>query len=223
VAEALAGLRTRRRQLGRQREEEEERRERERRAAAAQQRQPGAPSAESAEAEYERLVGEKAALKQRLRAFDTAFAEQHGRQPSKQEKEHLRPQYQRYHDLKALIDAADERRKKQGAAEAAGAGVSGLAAATAVAAAVAGGKATAAVAAAGPASDLASIRAEKRSLQHFLRDYEKTFERQNGRKVKYVKDIAPVLDKYQQYKRLKAELARLDPAAAGGDKDDVGF
>ena len=65
--------------------------------------------AESASAldKLARLRAEKSALKQRLRAYDTKFAKEHDRPPSKADKEHLRPQYQRYHDLKDMIVALE--------------------------------------------------------------------------------------------------------------------
>ena len=54
------------------------------------------------------LRDEKAALKRRLRQFDVNFSAQHGgRNPAKAEKEHLRPQYARYHELKAVIADAE--------------------------------------------------------------------------------------------------------------------
>jgi len=54
------------------------------------------------------LRDEKASLKRRLRQFDIDFAGTHGgAAPSKADKEHLRPQYTRYHELKAVIAEAE--------------------------------------------------------------------------------------------------------------------
>ena len=50
------------------------------------------------------------------------------------------------------------------------------------------------------------LRAEKRRLQGFLRDYERAFEAREGRKVQFVRDISGVLDHYQRYKMLKGIL-----------------
>lgn len=56
----------------------------------------------------QQLRDEKASLKRRLRAFDVDFANTHGgRAPTKAEKEHLRPDYTRYHELKNLITEAE--------------------------------------------------------------------------------------------------------------------
>lgn len=76
------------------------------------------------------------------------------------------------------------------------------------------------------------LKLEKRRLQQWLRDYERTFESREGRKasvegcaytaslrclqeqclprqVQFVRDIAPVLEQYQRYKHLKTLLKEL--------------
>lgn len=54
-----------------------------------------------------------------------------------------------------------------------------------------------------------ALRTEKKKLQAQLREYEKEFLNRNGRSVKYVKDINPVMSKYTRYKALKAQLKEL--------------
>lgn len=49
------------------------------------------------------LRAEKSSLKAALRDFDAQFTAATGRPPAKQDKEHLRPMYARYHELKAMI------------------------------------------------------------------------------------------------------------------------
>jgi len=51
-------------------------------------------------AHYRYLIAQKKDLKRLLKRFDEEFCATHGRQPKKADKEVLRPQYQRYHDLK---------------------------------------------------------------------------------------------------------------------------
>ena len=51
-------------------------------------------------AHYRYLSAQKKQLKRELKRFDEDFLAQTGRQPRKSDKEALRPQYQRYHDLK---------------------------------------------------------------------------------------------------------------------------
>lgn len=243
------------------------------------------------------LKAEKAALKSKLRAYDVSFQEKNGRPPSKAEKEHLRPLYQRYHDLKALITAAEAAVAAAGAAPASanansnrpaateaaapaqaasrassagvaaaaeaatpassravaasqgvaasGSGSAPAAAPAAAAAAEAEAKAAAAGdgggdmamgdggsaadseasaaaraalrAQASTSSGLAELRAEKKKLQHFLRDFERGFEKREGRKVRYLKDIAPVAGEYRRYKDLKAVLKEKDGSSGAGD------
>jgi hypothetical protein len=248
------------------------------------------------------LRDEKAALKRRLRQFDADFAAAHSRPPHKAEKEHLRPAYTRYHELKGLIqDLEDSTGSARGRdadspppPSSAAAGGSSRAAASSSAAAPAPQASSSAGAAAslssstgaaakarpssagsagsgggsapppearlrsdsgasgigldaddaddvGPGSGAAGggggsgggvfgnsggggpkdaataervgqLRGEKKRLQSALRDYEKDFAARHGRPVKFVKDIAPVMEKYTRYKQLKAQLKELGAA-----------
>jgi hypothetical protein len=54
---------------------------------------------------YLLLLQSKRDLKKKLKTFDEDFLASHGRMPRKQDKEVMRPYYQRYHDLKDEIDA----------------------------------------------------------------------------------------------------------------------
>jgi hypothetical protein len=68
-----------------------------------------AAAATSVRAKLAQLKAEKSSLKQQLRTFDARWAAEHGgRQPSKADKEHLRPHYQRYHDLKGMITTLEQ-------------------------------------------------------------------------------------------------------------------
>ena len=62
-----------------------------------------------------------------------------------------------------------------------------------------------------PGAAIKDLRAEKRQLQQYLRAYEREFEEREGRKVKYVKDISPVVNEYTRYKHIKAILRELAP------------
>lgn len=274
------------------------------------------------------LRDEKAGLKRKLRQFDIDFAASHsGRAPTKQEKEHLRPQYTRYHELKGLIsNLEDATGKKRSGGDAdsppgsalnsagssrsittgaitpasvvtpggpdtsasmvvgAGASASGAkrlpsstsaspastslpsasatpsstAAATAHVVSASSSTAASAVLHADAASNrgrsdsaasaglggmglgddeadddhgpghngassarpggaldaaavdrLNALKAEKKKLQSTLREYERDFASRNGRPVKYVKDIAPVMERYQRYKQLKAMMKEI--------------
>lgn len=237
----------------------------------------------AAMAKLEQLRREKSALKQKLRAHDAEFAADNGRPPSKAEKEALRPQYMRYHELKALIATLEvalgvvpavsatqtpaaaantptiaaqapavlapapasrmrpnsnsfDSLPDSGSMSAApspsasgeqlllGAGL-GLEVAEdevsharggggATAAAVGTSSATAAVAAVNASASSAvvrSLRAEKKRLQAQLRAFEADFEGREHRRVKFVRDIQPVLADYTRYKDVKALLKELGP------------
>jgi hypothetical protein len=53
------------------------------------------------------------------------------------------------------------------------------------------------------------LRAEKKRLQTQLRAFEAAFEAREKRRVKFVKDIAPVLADYTRYKEVKSALAEI--------------
>lgn len=64
---------------------------------------------------------------------------------------------------------------------------------------------------------LRELRGEKRRLQVSLREYERSFEEREGRKVKFVKDISPVLAHYTRYKEIRRFLKDIPetPTATG--------
>jgi len=64
-------------------------------------------------------------------------------------------------------------------------------------------------ASAGSSAVVRSLRAEKRRLQALLRTFEADFEAREKRRVKFVRDIAPVLAEYSRYKDVKALLREL--------------
>ena len=67
-----------------------------------------------------------------------------------------------------------------------------------------------------PAPTLDALRAEKRTLQVTLREFERTFEAREGRKVQTVSDIEGVLHVYQRYKTLKSQLSEREAGGAAG-------
>jgi len=63
---------------------------------------------ELAQMSVKQLRGEKRAVKRDLKDFDREFIEKHGRKPSKKDKEPIRWQYERYNDLKLLIEGLEQ-------------------------------------------------------------------------------------------------------------------
>ena len=59
------------------------------------------------------------------------------------------------------------------------------------------------------------IKAQKRSLQQKLHQYESEFYKKHGRKMKHHEDIAPVQQEYTEYKRLKALVVQLEEEGFG--------
>jgi hypothetical protein len=54
---------------------------------------------------YRQLLTQKKDLKKELKKFDEEFQAKYGREPKKADKEVMRPLYQRYHEVKADLDA----------------------------------------------------------------------------------------------------------------------
>lgn len=155
-------------------------------------------------------------LKKRLRQYDTAFEAKYGRkvssvtrkkplslfhhlflQPEKSDKEPIRHLYQRYHDLKKAIETGPGA-NISGADSDAGSTVSAVTGASHASSASAADLVS--------PSTMKGLRKEKRRLQIRLREYEDKFMMDNGRKVKYHRDIAPVAAEYRRYKEIKNTL-----------------
>lgn len=149
------------------------------------------------------LRAEKSRLKRHLRALDDEFESTHGRRPTRSEKEHLRPQYERYRSLKRRIAqcATGDAASSEGSAVAAEASESRPQARDS------GDSADS------PESNLAALRAQKRQLQIKLRHFEEDFRRSHGRAVQFHRDIRPVEHDYRRYKDLKRSIAKLEAAA----------
>eukprot|EP01029_Cantina_marsupialis_P027676 TRINITY_DN773170_c0_g1_i1.p1 TRINITY_DN773170_c0_g1~~TRINITY_DN773170_c0_g1_i1.p1 ORF type:complete len:312 (-),score=70.32 TRINITY_DN773170_c0_g1_i1:236-1171(-) len=126
------------------------------------------------------LKDEKQLVRVHLKEYDSNFEEEFGRKPSKEDKEPIRYLYDRYHTIKILIANAERQ----------------------------------SIESVSPTHSLQkqldSLRIEKRYLQTKLRDFEKAFQREHNRKVRFVEDIKPVVDEYQRYKALKAEIKSLE-------------
>jgi hypothetical protein len=134
------------------------------------------------------LQADKSRLKKHLRAEDERFERENHRKPTRADKEHLRPMYERYRVLKREIDE-----------------LVGVAKSTAVKAA-----APAAASKQPKPGSLEALRVEKRTLQVQLRRFEEDFRRSNGRAVQFHSDIRPVESDYRRYKDLKKRIAKLE-------------
>lgn len=64
-----------------------------------------------------------------------------------------------------------------------------------------------------PPTDLAALKAEKGTLHHMLRSYEKDFFRMHNRQVSSFADIRPVANQYKRYKEIKKAIAALQQSS----------
>ena len=57
---------------------------------------------------------------------------------------------------------------------------------------------------------IANIKRERRELREQIESYQQEFEQNNNRRIRYVRDIAPIDGQYRRYKELKVELQRYE-------------
>ncbi len=62
------------------------------------------------------------------------------------------------------------------------------------------------------------LKQERRDLRTKLDKFQKDFEINHKRKIKYTKDIGPVSNDFKRYKELKTELQKLELLIANGFK-----
>jgi predicted nucleic acid-binding Zn-ribbon protein len=153
------------------------------------------------------LRSEKSRLKRHLRALDDEFERKHGRRPARSDKEHLRPQYERYRSLKREID-----KMEASLARDARSGEGGLSSEPAPPRV----EVSEVTSEEERAKELADLRGEKRQLQMHLRKYEEDFRKANGRAVQFHRDIRPVEADYRRYKDLKRRISKLEGAGVAG-------
>uniref|UniRef100_A0A7S2RA23 FAM13A-like domain-containing protein n=1 Tax=Rhizochromulina marina TaxID=1034831 RepID=A0A7S2RA23_9STRA len=140
------------------------------------------------------LQSEKRRVKAALKAFDSNFMTQHGRLPSKSEKEAIRDQYELYHALKAELRARDSSVEELPAPPLSQS-------ARTVTPPRTHSSDTRIV-----ETERQKVRAEKRMLHDSLKKFEREFERTHGRPVQTMQDIAVVQKDYDRYKELKLLL-----------------
>eukprot|EP00514_Thraustochytrium_sp_LLF1b_P012439 CAMPEP_0184559970 /NCGR_PEP_ID=MMETSP0199_2-20130426/46696_1 /TAXON_ID=1112570 /ORGANISM="Thraustochytrium sp., Strain LLF1b" /LENGTH=756 /DNA_ID=CAMNT_0026957269 /DNA_START=138 /DNA_END=2408 /DNA_ORIENTATION=- len=140
------------------------------------------------------LEQQKKALKKKLKQFDEDFERKHGRRPGKLEKEPIRNLYEEYSSIRQRIAQCFESNVSR--------------------------KRVAPCSPAGASTNVNALFHEKRSLQSKLREFERKFEEQNGRKIKYMGDIKGLESEYRRYKELKTRLGELKMANTASRSDD---
>jgi DNA repair exonuclease SbcCD ATPase subunit len=57
---------------------------------------------------------------------------------------------------------------------------------------------------------IGNIKRERRELREQIETYQKEFEQSNNRRIRYVRDIAPIDGQYRRYKELKVDLQKYE-------------
>ena len=57
---------------------------------------------------------------------------------------------------------------------------------------------------------ITNIKKERHELREKIESYQKDFEQNNNRRIRYVRDIAPIDGEYRKYKELKVDLQKYE-------------
>jgi chromosome segregation ATPase len=57
---------------------------------------------------------------------------------------------------------------------------------------------------------ITTIKKERKELREQIESYQRDFEQNNNRRIRYVRDIAPIDSQYRRYKELKVDLQRYE-------------
>mmetsp|Transcript_131175 Transcript_131175/g.365618 ORF Transcript_131175/g.365618 Transcript_131175/m.365618 type:complete len:271 (-) Transcript_131175:358-1170(-) len=150
------------------------------------------------------LAAEKRRVKQELKRYDAEFRKQSARLPSHNEKEPMRPLYVYYRRLKTMIaqtessrlgsreslaTVPDEETPRRG-----------------------GGRRPVNVdeQIAALEARIGSLQTEKAAVRAKLQTFQEAFVSENGRKIRFHKDILPIEREYRMYKNLKEEIQKIE-------------
>ena len=140
------------------------------------------------------LVKTKKSIKNELKDYDTAFRNETGHEPARTDKEPMRLLYTLYRKLRDIIGRL-ESSSPTGAAQPS----------VAAPQMVTGG---------GSRSDmevkLETLYQEKQAIRQILQEYQARFMAEQGRRIKYHRDIVSVDREYRQYKVIKEEIGKLE-------------
>jgi hypothetical protein len=134
------------------------------------------------------LVKVKKVIKNELKEYDTAFKSATGRDPARSDKEPMRLLYTLYRKLREMISRIENNQPIVPAPTVAG-----------------GGQTKTEL-----EQRLESLYEEKQSVRHVLQEYQARFMAEQGRRIKYHRDIVAVDREYRMYKQLKEEIAKLE-------------
>jgi len=151
---------------------------------------------------YEKITRLKMNLKRELKYFDTTFKGHFGSLPTHRDKEVMRPLYAYYRKLRDIM--ATKRTSNNP---------------------IPPGRDSRTLSANEDSEEPKKGKPDERSLQIMhqlpklvekklvlktkLQEYQATFQREKGTRIKYLRDIAPIEPIYNQYKEIKEQMARL--------------
>ena len=136
----------------------------------------------------------KKSIKNELKDYDTVFRTETGRDPARADKEPMRLLYSLYRKLRDLIGKGED--------------ASPTAAQPSVVPApqvLTGGQHRGDL-----ENKLEALYQEKQAIRHILQEYQARFMAEQGRRIKYHRDIVAVDREYRQYKTIKEEIGKLE-------------
>ena len=139
------------------------------------------------------LVKTKKAIKNELKDYDTAFRQETGRDPARADKEPMRLLYTLYRKLRDLIGRFDSTSPGS------------MQPSVAAPQILTGGNSRNDM-----EMKLESLYQEKQSIRQILQEYQARFMAEQGRRIKYHRDIVAVDREYRQYKVIKEEISKLE-------------
>jgi hypothetical protein len=134
------------------------------------------------------LVRMKKVIKNELKDYDTAFKSETGNDPARSDKEPMRLLYTLYRKLRDLISRIESNQPIVPAPVVAGDGHTKNEV----------------------EQRLDSLYEEKQAVRQVLQEYQARFMAEQGRRIKYHRDIVAVDREYRLYKQIKEEIAKLE-------------
>jgi hypothetical protein len=139
------------------------------------------------------LTKAKKVVKNELKDYDNLFKAQNGREPSRADKEPMRLLYTLYRKIRDIMVR-----------------VEAAAIATGRSPKITADKLKANLEKAAMEEKLEALLAEKQQLRTVLHEYQTKFVQEQGRRIKYHRDIVAIDREYRQYKQVKEEIAKLE-------------
>ena len=136
----------------------------------------------------------KKVVKNELKDYDNSFKKEYGREPSRADKEPMRLLYTLYRKIRDIIVRIETTTKVPPVRSPQ----------------VAASQLRANLERAATEERLEALMVEKQQLRTILHEYQTKFMQEQGRRIKYHRDIVAIDREYRQYKQAKEEIAKLE-------------